>query len=418
MQPSENDPTYSQIAFKASHNSYERDESTAEQLTFNSQKPYNGGCLGLEFDIWRKTSPYENGVKIDENFFRVFHSSPHVWPPLGETLKHYLDRLKEWHNGNNQHDVILISLDIKSSEDGYDDFHKEIDTYLKVYFDESWILKPKDIFALNNSTISAGDTLCGEIVKNGWPTMNYLKGKFIFCLSGNKGWKTEYTMHNLLTERFCFSDSDKPDDDKSVAPPESGNFVFFNFHIFHDHRGVWMNTIPPFTNKNLIVRTYDVDSEDNWRSCLQANVSVISTNKISNHSWAKVSDTHIYKLKNGKPDKRFIKNLGNNEYRTDRATHMSDTFKNPECVFIFEPQENNVYAFRNAKNNEYLQCNITTMSPTNNGNCQRWELIPTGGVDEFYIKNKENGKYLTKRASKLHDGSPGNDEKHLIRSIN
>jgi len=37
------DLTFDRIIFKASHNSYDRDESLQQQLTFNPSKPYNCG---------------------------------------------------------------------------------------------------------------------------------------------------------------------------------------------------------------------------------------------------------------------------------------------------------------------------------------------------------------------------------------
>lgn len=276
-------PTYSQISFKTSHNSYDRRESTVEQLTFHADAPSKCGCMGLEFDIWRHTSPYTPGGEISDKFFTVAHTIPG-----NVTLEHYLQRVTEWHKINPRHPPVLIYLDIKSSHDGYQDFHLQIDSYLQRYFNANLIYKP------SNFDGPVGTDLCQRVIASGWKDVDAMAGKFIFCLSGNASWKAEYATHDLLTERLCFSDVDFSDSEDGVKPPTSGNFVFFNFHIFHAHRKVWMKTIPPFTESNFITRAYEVDSSSNWGDCLSAKVSALATNKISNHDWAQVSTFSAY----------------------------------------------------------------------------------------------------------------------------
>lgn len=283
--------TFGNITFKASHNSYERNESIAAQLGFNQKEPYNGACMSVEFDIWRKSSDFDLYQSIDENFFRVFHTAPHINPPLGKTLKYYLNELYQFHQGNPFHDVVLVVLDIKSSGGGYHDFHHQIDTYIKCYFDESLIFKPKDII---NENILPGDSLCGIVAANGWPSLKKMKGKFLFCLSGNAVWKAEYTKYDLLTHRFCFSDVDKADNDRNLIVPDKGDAVFFNFHIFQSNRHIWKKVIPAFAKHNFITRAYEVDSQENWNCCIEAKVSALATNKISHHQWAKVADNVPY----------------------------------------------------------------------------------------------------------------------------
>lgn len=276
-------PTYSQISFKASHNSYDRNESVFEQLIFHPTDPSRCGCMSLEFDIWRHTSPYTPGANISEHFFTVSHSTPG-----SATLKHYLQSVLEWHHSAANHPPILICLDIKSQLGDYDDFHLQIDTYLRNYFDESLIYSPSRF-----ASASGGD-LCQKVMKAGWDEVDAMRGKFIFCLSGNVKWKSEYADHNLLTQRLCFSDRDFSDDDADICPPNSGNFIFFNFHIFHANREIWMKTIPPFTERNFITRAYEVNSMSNWADCMTAKVSALATNKISNHVWAMVSNAGAY----------------------------------------------------------------------------------------------------------------------------
>ena len=399
---------FDQIIFKASHNSYERNESISEQLSFHANSPYNCGCMALEFDIWRHSSDFTPGKEIKKDYFTVAHTTPGSKP-----LASYFEGVLSWHKNNPNHDVVLITLDIKSSGGGYSHFHEEIDTYLKCYLGENLIYKPTRL--IRNTSLS----LCENVTKYGWPVLSSpeLKNKFIICLSGNEDWKSEYSRSGL-DKLFCFCDADKSASDIDVYPPTKGNIVFFNFHIYDNNRDAWMNSIPRFASRKLITRTYVTNSEKNWNNCIKANVSAIATDKVSNHEWCKFGSNNLFQEKKKSYDKRFIKNKSNNEYRTSNATKMQDTYRSPESAFIFEEQEgSNIFAIRNAKNNEYFDSTITSMSDKVIDDRQRWELISVDASrDEFYLRNCNNNEYMTKKASKLSDNC-GEDEVYIIQSV-
>ncbi|MEM1367617.1 MAG: hypothetical protein AAGG02_06255 [Cyanobacteria bacterium P01_H01_bin.15] len=254
-------------------------------MTWNPNKPSNGGCRGVEFDIWRHSSPFVNMRSISEGFFTVNHSSP----SSGKSLKYYLDQLIAWYKkADKVGGPVLVTLDIKSSNGDIAEFPNEIDTYLKCYFRSSLIYKPQDLYTDRNQHGS----ICERVIRGGWPVPKN-ETYFIFCLSGTPAWKYFYAAQDPLS-RLCFSDFDRPDNDPSVSPPEQGNFVFFNFNIHNSNRNIWMKTIPPFARKNLIVRAYVANSNENFSNCKTAGVSAIATDKISNHSWADVSDINPY----------------------------------------------------------------------------------------------------------------------------
>jgi hypothetical protein len=279
--------TFDQLIFKASHNSYDADETLQQQLTFNPSKPYNCGCMGIELDIWRHSSAYIPYQSISADYFTVAHVTP------GDTtLSSYLAQVLQWHNANPGHDIVLINLDIKSSNGGFDNFQDEIDTYLKCWFGEELIFKPGML--MKNTSL----TLCQNVIATGWPSISdaSLKGKFMFCLSGNSDWKAQYAATNLR-ERYCFSDQDESDSDKNLQPPTTGNIVFFNFNVHSNKSSTWMKTIPPFAKNKLITRTYVSNDEDLWNDCIVANVSAIATDKISGHDWCEVSNTAEYRQK-------------------------------------------------------------------------------------------------------------------------
>jgi len=245
----------------------------------------NPTTVGIELDIWRHSSSYVPYQSISADYFTVAHTTPG-----STTLSYYFDQVLQWHAQNPGHDVVLINLDIKSSNGGYNNFQDEIDTYLKCWFGEPLIFKPGPLF--KNTSMD----LCQNVIATGWPMLSELKGKFIFCLSGNKDWKAKYAATNPQ-QRYCFSDHDESDSDKNLKPPTSGNIVFFNFHIYDKDSSTWLKTIPPFATEKLITRVYIANSEDNWNNSIRANVSAIATDKVSNYSWCKVSDTSEYREK-------------------------------------------------------------------------------------------------------------------------
>ena len=270
---------YHEVSFKASHNSYERNESIHEQLRFFASDPSRCGCRGLEFDIWRHSNE-------TERFFTVSHSNPSGGYPLA----YYLGLLLSFHVNQPQHDPIFVTIDIKSTNGSIQSLPQEIDSYFKRYFTEALIFKPSQLFF--NRRLS----LCENVIQNGWPDTSAMKGKFLFCLSGTKSWKTFYA-DSGIRDRLCFSDMDIGDNDSNPFVPAKGNIVIFNMHIWTDHFNTWKNTLPLYFNRNLLTRVYEADGEALWNKAQTRSATVIATNKVSGKSWAKVGSTSFAKRK-------------------------------------------------------------------------------------------------------------------------
>ena len=120
------------------------------------------------------------------------------------------------------------------------------------------------------------------------------------------------------------------------------------------------------------------------------------------------------------PQYGALQNKANQEYRTNKATEMSRDYKQPECLFEFQKQDEGQYkgkyGIKNLKNNEYFQCTITKMNSAVQGSCQLWELVEVDNKEnenQYYIKNVNNGEYMTKKASQL-SGNAGSDEVYII----
>lgn len=112
-----------------------------------------------------------------------------------------------------------------------------------------------------------------------------------------------------------------------------------------------------------------------------------------------------------------IKNISNNSFRNDHATKMQADYERSICDFEFEFHDEKFFAIRNMNNNSYLDDTITSMKDRVSGNGQLWYFENRQdivlGVFKAYIKNKKNGKYLTKRASQLADHAKS-DELHIL----
>jgi hypothetical protein len=268
---------YHEVSFKASHNSFERVEPIDEQLTFFPGNPSRGGCRAVEFDIWR-----HSGAK--EKLFTVHHWNP--WG--GYPLAHYLGLLLSFHLNDPNHDPILVTIDIKSSSGPTGPFPKEIDGYIRRFFNKGLVFAPGELIKI------PGVSLCENVVRFGWPDVKTMRGKFIFCLSGTPGWKAAY-VSSTLANKLCFVDKDVYDDDPNPIVPIRGDFVFFNMNIFSSNFPIWKNTLPLFLKKNLITRVYEANKQFLWDKSLHAATSAIATDHVSGKSWAKVGNSPFVK---------------------------------------------------------------------------------------------------------------------------
>ena len=102
---------------------------------------------------------------------------------------------------------------------------------------------------------------------------------------------------------------------------------------------------------------------------------------------------------------------------------MTKEYSSPACNFRLYRQKSAepgqvVVAIQNQSNGKYFDSSITTMAEKIKGDSQKWILIRVDEHDdaiprEFYIKNLDNGKYMTRHAKKLSE-SAGKDEVYII----
>lgn len=272
---SNEDSAYNQLAFKASHNSYQRDENIHEQLQWNAAQPYDGGCRGLEIDITRH-SDKSGGTSL--RFFRVTHTQGGT----GDSLADYLGYLLSWHLADPGHDPVFVDLDIKSELGDEKTFPGEIDAYLGEWFSTSLLYTPGDLLGKSDLELVA------YVQKNGWPSLSDLAGKFIFCLSGYEKWKSYYA-DDSPKSRLCFADFDV-DETASSSPVSSGNRAVANLDLSTKNYKKWKDLVPKLRKQAFLVRGYVLNSSELWGDAQGAGVNVLSTDKVKNNDWAKVGD--------------------------------------------------------------------------------------------------------------------------------
>jgi hypothetical protein len=266
---------YNQVSYKQSHNSENRNEDVDESLAWHANDPGRGGCRGLEYDFWRHS---DGTMGRSREYFTVSHlSNAKSAPPLAN----YLESLLSWNKKFENHDVIFVTLDIKSSGGARDPFPEEIDNYLTQWFERGLIFRPADLSPRS-------DDFVAYVKVNGWPAVTDMRNKFLFCLSGNKEWKSYYAAKDPRS-RLCFSDIDF-DDGKSVTVPLSGQRVIYSSNLHSSKFERWKASIAALRSANLMARGYVLNSEAIWNKARQAKLNIFSTDKITGHAWAHVGD--------------------------------------------------------------------------------------------------------------------------------
>ena len=264
---------YNQAVFKSSHNSYDRDEQPlGRQLDFHNTTDayYNCGCRGLELDIWRHTQD----DPASPDWFTVNHLTNG-----GENFCHYLSQLQDWHNSNPGHDLVWVSLDIKSSMGDESTFPDELDRYLINFMGRNLILATGDLFQ------GIGGNNLSELVKQqGWPPLSALTNKFIFCLSGDEDWKKTYAETAPAT-RLCLSDA-----------TNANQLLSANARVVYNVKAGKgsPDDINRLKGNNILIRIYDTDSQKDWQNAIQMGGNILATNEVSDHSWAAVSTQAPY----------------------------------------------------------------------------------------------------------------------------
>lgn len=268
---------YNEISMKASHNSYESPVTPiTAQLVWEDDANYNKGCGALELDVSKSAK---------SNNWSVGHNLSYRTPAEAQ-LSFYLEQLGTWSGDNPGHDVVTLHIDLKNMLSNK--FYDDLDTYIKNHL-RAPIFSPGALFGDEN-------TLTEGVKKNGWPTLDELKGKFIICITGDVlsiGKNKKLYAGTSPKERLCFADKDRNANDM----PDDPNRLFYNYHIYERTTSEWTATFRKCAedNPHYIIRAYIANSGINWSNCLKSGVNIIATDEITGYNWAKVGKSRFEK---------------------------------------------------------------------------------------------------------------------------
>ena len=269
------DRRYHDVTFKASHNSFERDEKPfTEQLSWSRGSPHQAGCRGLELDL--RESPHLTvwAVHHDEYTSRADRQ-------FGEFL-HHLRRWSELHRG---HDVITVTLDLKARARDRRQFPRYLDLLIDECLGRDRLFTPTDL-------IGDHDSLVAGAMADGWPTLDALRGRFVLCLSGDESTKQTYA--SAGRDRRCFADQRLREGDRLPSRTD-GDRVFVNVNADEDWD--WEAHVRALADRpGFISRTYGCNTSDLWRRAIAAGANIVATDMVRNHRWAHVGETPFVDL--------------------------------------------------------------------------------------------------------------------------
>jgi hypothetical protein len=267
---------YGEVCFKASHNSYARDEKpVTSQSPWLKDTPSDRGCRGLEIDIHQSEC---NAV------WSVSHDGPYSGS-VDQQLSEYLIQLKDFSRRHDSHDVITVMLDIKDVAPDLAAFPEDLDTHIERYLGRERLYVPAELQKNANSLVE------GAMI-NTWPILGQLTGRFIFCLTGDETTKGHYA--DSGKDRLCFSDLELYDPIE-IPSLKSGSRVFFNFDF--DGAIDWTATVRMFAaRRGFVTRGYDINVDTLWNRARSAGVNIIATDKVCNHEWARVGDAPFVRV--------------------------------------------------------------------------------------------------------------------------
>jgi hypothetical protein len=268
---------YNEVSQKAAHNSYQRDEILVDQIAWLPALPYQGGCRALELDISQAGSGNAWSVGHKDGYEKNYRQ-----------LSQFLNELSVWSRNNRMHDVITVHLDLKHVEA---DFVQKLDDYIRDHLHigiVTTVYRPGELMG-REATLPAGAQ------KNGWPTLEQLRGKFIFCVTGNGQAKDRYARTDPKA-RLCFADVDVSDSDRN--DPQSDVCVFFNYNLFSANIGKWGPVFRRLAgSRKIIIRGYVLNGDNLWKAALENGCHLLATDKIRNYTWAAVGHNPFVKLK-------------------------------------------------------------------------------------------------------------------------
>ncbi len=261
---------YNQVRQKGSHNSYQRSEGYPDQALY-------WRIRSLEIDIHNSNNML--GWPALNSDWYVYHAALDSDSSVN-TLSDALDVLKAFHQAVPEHEVITVWLDLKDSfQQSTNQTPESLDVLLASKLGRSNIWGPPDLIGDAANLQAAVDTYS-------WPTLESLRGKFIFaCTTGNLNSPDSHLnqyVNNGLTanQRLAFV---APEITRSSDITAHDYAVIFNLDSSHSSLG------QDVLDAGFISRAYGLDSQSKWCAAWNSAVHHLTTNKVNAYTdgWAR-----------------------------------------------------------------------------------------------------------------------------------
>lgn len=296
---------YNQVQQKSSHNSYSRDEGILDQLIFHRIR-------SIEFDLYRGKIGRPD---ITKDWY-VYHTPIFDSGTNCDKFSTCLRELQIFDQQVPEHEIVTVWFDMK---DGYtsDQNPIDFDRLITKYINANDILKPSDLFAACPSANNLKQTVTGNCK---WPTLNSLKGKWMFIV-------TNSTYGDSGANRLGFS----------AEAVDSKNDIDNSDRIFFNTGDNDQNITRHAYDKGFVSRRYVLNNQNDFNSAITGKAHHIATDKINyrKDSWSKTHNSLGFPFKcidisctNEKENDQIIGVEVNSEDIWGNSDHFSFQYQN------------------------------------------------------------------------------------------
>lgn len=258
---------YNEVQQKSSHNSFSHHEAILDQLVFHRIR-------SIEFDLHRGKIGRSDVTKD----WYVYHTPIIDTGTNCDKFSHCLKELQTFDAQVPNHEIVTVWFDMK---DGYASGQNpaDFDRLIRQYISADDILKPSDLFAACPGAANLKATVSGACK---WPTLNNLKGKWMFVV-------TDAGYGNSGPNRLGFS----AEGVDSINDVDSSDRIFFNTGNSNQ------NITGHVFDKGLIGRRYVLNSQNDFNAAISGKAHHIATDRINyrKDTWSRTHNNLGYPFK-------------------------------------------------------------------------------------------------------------------------
>ena len=254
------DLRYNEVRQTSSHNAFQRSEGIYDQVLY-------WRIRSLEIDLHRG-KPGRKALKRDWYVYHLAFIDPDT---TVDRFSGFLQICRGIQRAIPQHEVITVFLDIK------DRFHTTasasksavvFDRLLVEALGEDHIYRPQDLLGREPGAAS----LQAAVAAQGWPTLEELRGKFLFVLTGGADELATYASSGTANRRVAFLSTAMS---RASDVPGEPHIVFYNMN------GERVRFAKNVHEAGLVSRAYYVDDRARWRSAIDHDCHHIATDHVN-----------------------------------------------------------------------------------------------------------------------------------------